>query len=188
MFDDDYTADNRIQFNGKFLGRTNVKFNAYATPKLANNEVTFGLQEDAQLDLKANGVGFQAKFKPSLISTHADFDHHLRTWVVNGQAYNFWFNPYLLWETNRSLKSNHIHFGILTQCDTYKNHVRFILSDKKKNHWLDIQNNWFYSYKGFSLNYLHTASIGDIVRVLNKKILFGYQTGAYSTVLTLLAN
>ncbi len=123
MFDDDYTADNRIQLNGKFLGLTNVKFNAYATPKLTNNEVTFGLQEDAQLDLKSNGVAFQAKFKPNLLSVHADFDHHLRTLVRNGQTYNLWFNPYLLWETNRSLKNNHLNLGFLAHIGGFKNHV-----------------------------------------------------------------
>lgn len=124
MFEDDYTSDNRVQFNGKFVGSTTVKFNSYAAPKLANDEVTCGLEEDAQVDLKIKGVSFQSKFKPASITTLADFDHHLRTWSKNGNLYNFWFNPYISWETNRSLKNNNLNLGCLFHLNSWvKNHV-----------------------------------------------------------------
>jgi hypothetical protein len=91
---------------------------------LVNNELTTGLEEDAQLDLKVNNVGLQAKFKPNLISLHADFGQHLRQSVKDGKVCNVWFNPYLLWETNRALTNNKLNFGFLTHVNSsVKNHV-----------------------------------------------------------------
>ena len=128
LFEDDFTADNRLQFNGKFTGRTNVKFNAYTTPRLSNNEVAFGLEEDAQVNLKAADIGFQAKFKPNLISLQADFDHHLKTFNQGGNAYNFWLNPYVIWETSRALKNNNLHFGFLTHVNnSFMSHVALLV-------------------------------------------------------------
>jgi hypothetical protein len=124
LFDDDFTSDNKVQFNGKFVGKTNVKFNVLASPRIVNNEVTYGLEEDVQLDLKVQDIGVQAKFKPSLVSVHADFGQHLKTCDKKGHVYNTWFNPYLIWETTRSLKVNNYIFGSLVHLNSsVKNHV-----------------------------------------------------------------
>jgi len=62
-----------------------------------------------------------------------------------------------------------------------------VFSDKKKNHCLDMQNNVYLNYEGFALNWLYHATVGDAVKVLNRKLFLGYQKGAHSAVFALSA-
>lgn len=92
-----------------------MKFNAIDQPKLKDGEVIHALSEDAQIDVKAYGFGFQAKFKPNLLSLHTDFGlfQHVKKSKNNDKVHTFHNNPYLLFETTRGLQLNTLFVGNL---------------------------------------------------------------------------
>jgi len=75
-----------------------------------------------------SNIGVQAKFKPNAISLHADFGQHLKQSVKDGKVCNVWYNPYFLWETNRTLTSHKLNFGLLTHVNNaLKSHVALLV-------------------------------------------------------------
>lgn len=116
MFDDDYATDNKIQLNAKLTGASTVKFNAVGTSQLKNGEPVHSVVDDFQLDTKAHGVGLQLKFKPNLVSFHADFGqfNKVTTCGKNNHVYSIWNNPYVFFEFSRGCRLNSYFLGNLT--------------------------------------------------------------------------
>lgn len=113
LFDDDYATDNKLQVNAKLSGKATTKFNAVFQPKLKDNEVHTTMSEDSQIDFKCDRWAHQLKFKPAFLSVHSDFGLVHRKFDLSSHTFNFWNNPYVLFEVSKSLKLNSVFLGNL---------------------------------------------------------------------------
>lgn len=79
------------------------------------------MAEDAQIDVKAYGIGFQSKFKPNMISLHTDFGQfkHVHTCKDSQRVLTLWNNPYVFFESSRGLKLNSLYLGHLLHLNNF---------------------------------------------------------------------
>ena len=85
------------------------------------------MTDDAQIDTKINGLGFQFKFKPNAVSVHSDMGTYNKTihCANSKNMYAYWINPYMSMEASRGLKMNSLFVGTMWHLNNcIRNNVR----------------------------------------------------------------
>ena len=85
------------------------------TSAMKEDQATFEIGDDAQVDTKVGDIGFQLKLKKSSASFHTDFGMFKTPFKLNkDKEYTFWNNPYMAVEASRGLKMQSLHLGTIT--------------------------------------------------------------------------
>ena len=108
-----------MQLVGKFVGAATAKLTALITPKKTDAGLAYTVDDEAQIDMKFKDVGIQGKFKPHRLSLQTDFGQHSKSTKYGGNQYDFWFNPYILWETSRTFNKNSLWLGHLLHVNRF---------------------------------------------------------------------
>lgn len=188
LFNDDFTADNKIQLNAKFAGKSTIKFNAVANTKVKDHEVQYNLHDDAQIDGTGFGFGFQTKFKPNVITLQTDLGMFHRLHVSkDGSETSLWNNPYLFFEISRKLRFNSFFIGNVFHLNNwFRNNFRINVWEKfAGNKGLNLENNMLAKWQGFVFsNFVRLEHSAEKSKV-DERFLLGYEHLDHSAALTL---
>ncbi len=182
LFREDYNADNKIQFNGKFRSKWTVKFNAAINLAGSLSAPQLELVDDAQINGPVNGNELQLKFKPKLFSAQLDFGHKLIHTFYNTQNDSShlytWFDPYLYFDSDRLFNSETLGLGVLIKTNDFSRSNTRLNLRKKENvaNW-DINNSFLFKHRGFFLNTALNFTYKDTLIFQTRKALLGYDKG-----------
>lgn len=167
---DDYSADNKLQINGKLKSKTStLKLNHVAQTKYTDQN-NFTVTDDAQVDFKYRGLPVQFKLKPKNMTTTLDLGHYSRT-MYNQEC---WFNPYVQLNNSRDLKNPVFNFGHLFTSGNYKENARLNIS-RRENVNVELEANCTYKRGDVSMNlYLKQNLSSSIWTSLSRKFNFAY--------------
>lgn len=159
-----------------------------ANTKIKDNEVQYNLSDDAQIDGKGFGFGFQAKFKPNFITLLTDIGMFHRLHVAkDGSEISLWNNPYLFFEASRKLRLNAFYIGNVFHLNNcLRNNFRINVWEKfagKKG--LHLDNNLLLKYKQFYLSKWARLEFNEAETKLDEKVMMGYEYKEHSAALTL---
>ena len=182
LFDDDFCADNKLQLNARFNGKSTIRFNAVANTKVKDNEVQYNLNDDAQIDGTGFGFGFQTKFRPNFISLLTDLGMFHRLHICKDRKeVSMWNNPYLFFEASRKLRLNSFYIGNVFHLNNWlRNNFRVNIWEKfAGSKGVHFDNNLLLKYKEFTLSKSAHLEFKD------EKLMIGYQHKEHSAALTL---
>lgn len=180
MLREDFAADNKLAFNGKFRGKWTVKVNTLLAVGGSAESPKLEVQDDAQLNGPVGKHKVQLKFKPKKFSAQLDLGHHLISNSValrNGTQINSssFVNPYLFFESDRVFKKQLFGFGVVSHTNhCLRSNSRLNLKvEESKLDW-DISKNLYAHHKGFFGNFFTNWKFTDAFIFNERKALFGY--------------
>jgi len=179
LFREDFAADNRITFNGKFRSRWVVKWNAFLAVRGNSQAPAFELLDDAQINGPIGRNSLQLKFKQKKLSAQLDFNHHLihNDYELATKRHNFYtfLNPYLYFECDRSLRNHLYGLGWMTYISTkYRDHWRFNFSEKENKLSWDLTHNMLFRHRGFFANWVLGLTTTDTLFFNDRRFMIGY--------------
>lgn len=180
LFREQFSPDNKIQFNGIFKGNWTVKTNTSVKVDNIPGQAKLNMTDDVQINGRFAETSLQAKLKPTLISTQFDFGNIYFRNAFNGKygpmVFNNFINPYASFEIDRTLKNHVWTFGMIYFTNDFlrKNFKVNIFKKESKYNW-DLQVNNFLTCSGFFLNYLFTVNYANSISINNRKVLLGYE-------------
>lgn len=180
MLREDFAADNKLAFNGKFRGKWTVKVNTLLAVGGSRENPKLEVQDDAQLNGPVGKHKVQLKFKPKKFSAQLDFGHHLisnNVTLKDGTQVNSssFLNPYLFFESDRVFKKQLFGLGVLTHTNhCLRSNARINLKNEESKLDWDISKNVYAHHKGFFGNFFTNWKFADSFIFNERKALFGY--------------
>ena len=115
LFKDDFSADNKLQFNGTFNAlHSQVKLNSILHNSFKDNQNSFKVVDDSELQTNLFGLRGKFKFSGSSIKHTLDLNKKYFSSQNNFLKKNIWINPYLEVTVGRNLNNNVFSFGLLS--------------------------------------------------------------------------
>lgn len=180
LFREDFAADNKVAFNGKFKGKWTVKVNSVLGVGGTLNAPKLEVIDDAQLNGPIGHHNIQLKFKPTKFSAQLDLGHHLslhKAHVHNNvkDHFHLFSNPYLFYETDRVFKKQLLGLGlILNTSNGIKDNTRLNFRWQEGKFDWDITSNTLFKSRGFFFNWFLNMNIRDALNFSDRRFLLGY--------------
>lgn len=187
LFREDFAADNKLAFNGKFKGKWTVKLNSILGIGGNVNAPKLELYDEAQINGPIGQNSIQLKFKPAKISGQFDFGHHLaynKVHVENGQPHNtfLYANPYLYFETDRVFKKELYGLGALINFNReLREDFRLNLRNQEGKFDWDISNNGLIKAKGFFASWFFNFDLKNSLNFSDRRCVLGYDRDGINT-------
>ena len=178
LFHDDFATGNTVEFEGNFKGeKTSVQYKSIVDVKWKDTGCGFALNDEGRLDFKLqNDSVFRLKLKSNNVLGHLDLNHHGYSTKVRDQNLDFWFNPYVQYEANRSFANGALFLGLLTHLNNnvYVNNSRVKIHNKGDELNADFENNWTLKYKNWALNWYYTDDLKNWGNGVSRKLTAEY--------------
>jgi len=178
LFKEDFAADNKVQFNGRFRGRWTVKVHSALAVGGNTDAPRFEFVDEAQLNGPLGQNDLQVKFKPQKLSAQLDFGHHLvmtnYKWGTRHYV-NTFLNPYVYLETDRALRNSLLGIGLMGYFNrVYRDNFRLNFFNKEDKLGWDMQYNALVRYSGFFFNCALGLTFTDALFFKDRKFMLGY--------------
>lgn len=184
LFFDDYQTNNTVEFEANFKGVNNaVQYKSIADVQMKGEKCGVALGDEARLDFRLQGDSvLRFKLKPTSILSHVDFGQHSYSTTANNQALNFWFNPYVQYQTNRALGNGTLFLGLAANLNNgvFSNNARFKLQTKNNDVVGEFENNWTIRYENFALNWYYSDDLRNFGKNVTRRVTAEYLTDAIS--------
>lgn len=178
LFHDDYLTNNTVELEANLKGaNTSVQYKSIADVHFKENKTGVSLNDEARLDfrLQADSV-LRLKLKSNNVLTHLDLGQHNYTTQVQTQGLNFWFNPYVQYQANRSLCGGALFLGLITDVNggAVGNNLRFKLQQKNNDIAGEFENNWTIRYDNINFNWYYSDDLRNLGKNVTRKITAEY--------------
>ena len=184
LFHDDYQTNNNVEFEANFkAANTAVQYKSVADVQLKENSTGVSLNDEARLDFKLQGDSvLRLKLRSNNILSHVDLGHHGYSTQVSNQGLNFWFNPYVQYQTNRTLGNGALFLGLITNLNngTFSNNARVKLQSKNNDVVGEFENNWTVRYDNVAFNWYYSDDLKNFGKNVTRKITAEYLTDRIS--------
>lgn len=178
LFHDDYQTNNNIEFEGNLKGtNASVQYKSIADVKWTSGGTTAALNDETRLDFKLQEDSvFRLKLKPTSVLGHIDFSQFGWSTQAYSQGLNFWFNPYVQYQTDRSLSNGALFLGLITNVNngTFSNNARMKLQNKDNDLAGEFENNWTVKYDNFLFNWYYIDNLKDFGKNVSRKLTAEY--------------
>ena len=184
LFYDDYQTNNTVELEANFKGlNTSVQYKSIIDVPVQEGKSGLSASDEARLDFKLQGDStLRLKLRSSSILGHVDFGQHNYNTQVSNQGLNFWFNPYVQYQTNRSLGNGALFLGLAANVNNgaFSNNARFKLQSKNNDIVGDFENNWSVRYDNLTLNWYYSDDLRNFGKNVTRKITAEYLTNTVS--------
>ena len=178
LFHDDYLNNNAFEFESNFKGaNTSVQYKSVANIKCGKPNCSFALTDEARLDFKLQRDSvFRLKLKPTSALGHLDLGHHGYSKKLHNKDLNFWFNPYIQYQADRSLGDGALYIGLFTHLNNnlFSMNSRVKLQNKETQIEGELENNCTVKYNNLSFNCYYSGDLQNWCKRVSRKINLEY--------------
>lgn len=127
MFEDDFSADNKVQFNGAFNSvQSKLKFNAVMQNSNKDGLNSFLMSEDAEIQTNVFDKPAKVKFSNKNVKGTLSLKKYSWNCKKNNCAINLWCNSYAEAKFNRNLQNTTFSYGALSHVNnSFMENLRF---------------------------------------------------------------
>lgn len=184
LFYDDYATSNTVEFEANFKGvNTSVQYKSIVDVPLKEGTAGVCANDEARLDFRLQGDSvLRLKLKSNSILSHVDFGQHNYNTQVSNTGLHFWFNPYVQYQTNRSLGNGALFLGLAANVNNgaFSNNARFKLQNKNNDVVGEFENNWTVRYDNLALNWYYADDLRNFGKNVTRKVTAEYLTNNIS--------
>lgn len=192
LFHDDYQTNNTVEFEGNLKGSNSaIQYKSVVDVNCKDYECNLSLNDEARLDFKLpRDSVFRLKLKPTNVLGHLDFSHYGYRTRMQNQNLNFWFNPYVQYQANRSLSNGALFLGLMTNLNNgvFANNARVKLQSKGEELAGEFENNWTIKYNNWTFNWYYIDNLKNWSRNVSRKVTAEYLNDKLSVAAELAKN
>lgn len=178
LFHDDFQNNNTAEFEGNFKGpHVSVQYKSIADVQMKQQQYGLSMNDEARLDFKLQGdATLRLKLKSNSVLGHLDFTQRGWSTKLKNNNLNFWFNPYVQYQANRSLSNGALFLGLITNLNNglLVSNARVKLQNKADELAGEFENNWTLKHNKWALNWYYTDGLKNMGNSVTRKVTAEY--------------